>query len=203
MAKTAIDLKENYPTLLQKGSKMIVKIRNARLAFPALFQPKAFNGEGKPAFSASLILDPKHPAVKEIEAAINEVAKAKWANKADAILKQLKATDKLCLHDGDTKAQYDGFPGNLYVSARNPAKPLVVDADKTELAEADGRPYAGCYVHASIELWAQDNGYGKRVNATLRGVRFYKDGDAFAGGAPASEDEFDEFDDEGAEEALV
>lgn len=171
---------------------MKLKLVNVRLAFPALFEAKTVNGEGKPAFSASLLLDPSDPQVKTVNQAIDAVAKEKWGAKADAVLKTMRATDKVCLHDGDLKEQYDGFAGNLYISSRSAARPLVIDANKSPLTEKDGKPYAGCYVNASIELWAQDNNYGKRVNASLRGVQFLRDGDAFAGGAPASEDEFDD-----------
>jgi len=45
--------------------------------------------------------------------------------------------------------------------------------------EENGKPYAGCYVNMSIRLWAQDNQFGKRVNAQLRAVQFVKDGEAF------------------------
>jgi hypothetical protein len=171
---------------------MKLKITNARLAFPVLFEAKTVNGEGKPAFSAALLLDPADPQVKAINQAIDQIAKDKWGAKADAILKQMRAQDKVALHDGDLKANYDGFPGSVYVSARSATRPLVIDKDKTPLAEADGKPYAGCYVNASIELWPQDNNYGKRVNASLRGIQFLRDGDAFAGGGAASEDEFDD-----------
>ena len=177
---------------------MRIKLNNVRLAFPQLFEAKTVNGEGKPAFSASFLLDPSDPQVKELNKAIEQVARDKWGAKADAVIKQMRATDKVCLHDGDLKSNYDGFPGNLYVSSRSQTRPLIIDKDKTPLAEADGRPYAGCYVNASIELWAQDNNYGKRVNASLRGVQFHRDGDAFAGGGAASEDEFDDIS-EGAE----
>jgi hypothetical protein len=71
----------------------------------------------------------------------------------------------------------------------------VIDRDKTPLTSADGRPYAGCFVNASVELWAQDNNFGKRINASLRGVQFFKDGDAFSGGGAASDDEFDSVED--------
>ena len=47
-------------------------------------------------------------------------------------------------------------------------------------------------MNVSLELWAQDNNYGKRVNATLMGVQFFRDGDAFAGGGVASEEDFDD-----------
>ena len=171
---------------------MKIKLSNVRLAFPALFEAKTVNGEGKPAFSASFLIAPTDAQVKSINAAIDQVAKDKWGAKAEAVLKQMRGTDKVCLHDGDLKEQYEGFAGNLYISSRSPTRPLVINGDKSPLTEADGKPYAGCYVNASIELWAQDNNYGKRVNASLRGVQFVKDGDAFAGGGAASEDEFDD-----------
>lgn len=43
-----------------------------------------------------------------------------------------------------------------------------------------------------LEFWAQDNKFGKRVNATLMGVQFFRDGDAFSGGGAASDDDFDD-----------
>jgi len=171
---------------------MKIKLNNVRLAFPSLFEAKTVNGEGKPAFSATFLIDPADPQVKTLNAAIDQVAKEKWGAKADAMIKQMRAADKVCLHSGDLKSSYDGFPGNLFVSARNPVRPTVVDADKTPLVESDGKPYAGCYVHAVLELWPQDNNYGKRVNATLMGVQFLRDGDSFTGGGAASEDDFDD-----------
>ena len=171
---------------------MKIKLTNVRLAFPALFEAKTVNGEGTPAFSAAFLIDPADPQVKAINAAIDATGKDKWGAKADAHLKQLRATDKVAIHDGDLKASYDGFPGNLFISARNAVRPLVLDADKTPLVAADGKPYAGCYVNASLELWAQDNKYGKRVNATLMGVQFLRDGDSFAGGGTGSESDFDD-----------
>lgn len=182
---------------------MKLKLSNVRLAFPVLHDAKTVNGEGDPAFSASFLIDPADPQVKQINAAIDQIAKDKWGAKADAILKQMRATDKVCLHDGDLKSNYDGFPGNLYISARSKTRPLVIDTDKTPLVQADGKPYAGCYVNASIELWPQDNNYGKRVNAILRGVQFLRDGDAFAGGGAASADEFDDLGAGAEADALV
>lgn len=182
---------------------MKIKLSNVRLAFPVLFDPKTVNGEGEPAFSASFLIDPADPQVKGINAAIEQVAKDKWGAKADQILKQMRAQDKTCLHDGDLKSNYDGFPGNLYISARSKTRPLVIGTDRAPLVQADGKPYAGCYVNVSIELWPQDNNYGKRVNASLRGVQFLRDGDAFAGGGAASADEFDDLGAGAEADALV
>ncbi len=172
---------------------MKLKLKNVRLAFPSLFTASSPKGGGKPAFSCSFILPPNHPQVAEIEAAMAAVAKEKWGAKGDAVLKALKAADKVCLHNGDTKADYDGYAGNLFVSTRSNVRPSVFDGQKNPLSEADGVIYSGCYVNGNIELWAQDNEYGKRINAQVRGVQFYKDGDAFAGGGKAADaDEFDE-----------
>lgn len=171
---------------------MKIKLNNVRLAFPTLFEPKAVNGEGKPAFSASLLLDRSDKQNAEINATIEAVAKEKWGAKADAMLKQLRASDKVALHNGDLKSSYAGFEGMNYVSARNAVRPTVLDADKTPLTESDGRVYAGCYVNVVLDLWAQDNNYGKRVNATLMGVQFSRDGDAFSGGGASSDEDFDD-----------
>lgn len=174
---------------------MKVKLTNVRLAFPQLFQAKAgFNGEGEPAFSASFIIEAGSPLIDEIEKAQEQVGKDKWGAKWVDVKKEIVSKDRMALHDGDTKADYAGYAGNHFVTARNKTRPTVIDRDKTPLVEADGRPYAGCYVNASIELWAQDNRYGKRINASLRGVQFVKDGEAFSGGGVASADEFDSVD---------
>jgi len=182
---------------------MKIKLENVRLAFPALFEAKTVNGEGEPAFSASFLMEPDHPAVKALRAAFETIGKDKWGAKWPAVKKEIEAKDRTALHDGDTKSDYAGFPGNLFVSSRNKTRPLVIDRDKAPLVQADGRPYAGCYVNASIELWCQDNNYGKRINASLRGVQFLRDGDAFAGGGSASEDEFDDIAVGAEEDALV
>ena len=77
------------------------------------------------------------------------------------------------------------------MSARSLGRPLVLNADRSALAEADGKPYSGCYVNAQIAVWAMQNTHGKRVCAQLRGVQFIRDGESFGGGGVAQVDEFD------------
>lgn len=175
---------------------MKLKINNFRAAFPVLFTPKAAQGDGKLSRSCALIGDPKDPQIAMIEAALLAVAKEKWGTKGEATLKTLRAADKVALHSGDRK-DYEGFARMLYVSAskaESKGRVTVIDRDKSPLTEADGRIYAGCYVNAVITLWAQDNAFGKRINAELCGVQFSRDGDAFGGGSAATVEE-DDFDD--------
>lgn len=170
-----------------------VMLKDARLAFPNLFEPTTVAGEGKPRYSGTMLIPADHPQAAAMRKIIDAVAKDKWREKAPSILAGLYKTGKVALHDGDEKAQYDGFSGNLFVAAaaQESAPPTVVDADRSPLNERSGKPYAGCYVNASLEFWAQDNQWGKRVNCTLRGVQFLRDGDSFSAGRPASADEFE------------
>lgn len=175
---------------------MKVKLSNVRIAFPTLFEAKTINGEGEPRFSAAFILDPQAPYITELKNAIRAVAKDKWKDKSESIIKKLMEEGRICykpkpLANGEGEV-YAGFEGKYSLNASNKSRPLVLDRDKTPLTAQDGKPYGGSYVDASIELWAQDNKYGKRINATLRGVQFRADGDAFGGGTPASADEFDD-----------
>jgi hypothetical protein len=171
-----------------------ILLNNVRLAFPNLFEPTTVAGEGKPRYGAALLIPLEHPQLAAVKARIDAIAKDKWKDKAAAVLSGLYKTDKVALHDGDTKPQYDGFAGVMFVSANSQenAPPTVVDQARNPLGSKSGKPYAGCYVNASLEFWAQDNQYGKRINCTLRGVQFYKDGDSFSAGRPADADEFEE-----------
>lgn len=170
---------------------MKVKLQNVRLAFPRLFKAEQVNGEGDPQFSATFILPKNHPNVKDIENAILQVAKEKWADKAEVVLKKINAELKTCLKDGDLKADLDGFADNYFINASNKTRPYIINRDKTQLNPDDGVIYAGCYVYAVIDIWAMDNKFGKRICASLSGVQFYKDGDAFTGGGIASDDDFE------------
>lgn len=166
-----------------------ITLKNVRLSFPSLFQKAVFNGT-ETKFEATFLLNKEEQAdtIKQIKDAI-----------ADMLKNDLKGAklgaDKICLRDGDDTS-YDGYEGCYSIKASNSKRPLVIDRDKTPLAENDGKPYSGCYVNGIIELWPQNNEYGKRINANLLGVQFYADGDAFASGAAASMDDFDSFNDE-------
>ena len=170
----------------------VVRLENVRLAFPELFVAKQVNGEGTARYSAALIMDPNHSGLAALERVFKVVAKEKWGDEAEETLTLLKKKDKLALHDGDDKPNYEGYPGNHFVNANSTSRPTVVDKDRSALIEGDGVIYSGCYVNAIIEIWAQDNKYGKRINATLKGVQFYAKGDAFSGSPPAQADDFDD-----------
>jgi len=172
-----------------------ITLRNARLAFPTLFVPKA-NDNGVLNYGCALILGPDHPQLGAIKAAMDAAGAAKWGDKWPAQKKALVIQDRMALHDGDLKAKYDGYEGNLFINAnaKESEKPTVFDQARNPLTAASGKPYAGCYVNASVEFWPQKDHPlgGSRINAQLRGVQFLRDGDAFAAGRPADADDFED-----------
>jgi hypothetical protein len=177
----------------QKQNPKKVNLNDVRLLYgQALFEPqRGPNGEGEPKHSGTFAFKPEHPAHAAIKKAMQAAAEEKWGAKAGEVFLQLKAGDRLCLHDGAAKADKEGYAGHLYVSASNKLKPLVIDGNKSPLSASSGKVYSGCYVNASIELWAQDNKFGKRINATLMGVQFLRDGARLVGGGVASADDFE------------
>lgn len=170
-----------------------VMLNNVRLAFAHIFEPQpSMDPGGKPKYNCTMIFEPGSANEKKMKKAMTEAAKAKWGSKAHQIHEALLKKDRTCLRDGADKAKYDGFEDMVYVSASTDVRPTVVDTDRSPLTSADGRPYPGCYANVSVDVWAQDNSFGQRINAQLRGVQFYADGPAFGAGRPAAADEFDD-----------
>lgn len=185
-------------------------VMNARLSFAeTVFVKKGIAGDpdSTPRYNCGLILDPKDPQVREIEKIVEKlVLEHEWKDKTSGedMLKLLTKKDRLPLHDGDDKQKWAGYPGNVYLSPSADTRPTVVDRDRSPLNKDDGKIYSGCYVNAKIEIWVQDNRWGQRVNCTLLGVQFVKDGDAFGAGAPpANPDDFPDLDaGDGADDSL-
>lgn len=174
---------------------MKMLLQNVRLSFPDIFEAVQYQGTGPFNYRLTLLVPEGDPQKKKIDEIIKAVATAKWAAKAGKILAAAPASKAgICFTDGSAK-EYDGYQDHWALSATRPqdkGRPAIIDRDKSPLVAADGKPYAGCYVNASVEFWAQDNKFGTTIRCGLLGVQFLKDGDAFGGGSPADPDDFDE-----------
>ena len=172
-----------------------VRLKMVRLSYPHLFRPKGFGkkNEGDPKFSATAIIDPDTKAgaaaLELLDDAIAYVREEKWGKKQPKI-----KGDRICLREGDSDE--DETDGMMICTASNLKRPLTLDENGDEVVEADDVIYGGCYVDMIIRVWAQDNDYGQRVNASLEGVKFRKDGQAFSAAFKTSADDFDDDDDD-------
>ena len=55
----------------------------------------------------------------------------------------------------------------------------MIGPQREPLVAADGKPYSGCYVNAIIEVWPQDNQFGKHTDLDFGNPDFMKLADAF------------------------
>ncbi len=196
-----------YPEYFKQETRNMKITIQTRIAFAAIWEAEAYENND-PTFNLKGIIDPSDAAtIKKIEDAMDAVAKEKWKEKASTILDNMTRTGNKAdtfFRRGPYKNKdgmpHVGFENMFYFSTSSATRPLVIDRNKTILTPADGRPYSGCYCNVQVEIYAQDNKHGRGIRATLKGIQFVKDGEAFSGGPPASPDDFadlavDDFDD--------
>jgi hypothetical protein len=175
----------------------MIVLKNVRLSYPALFAPSAF-GDGEPKFNATFLIEKDSEQHKALMAEIRKIATDAFGERARDIVGKQEASQRKLVKDGDGPdgknqdgEEKDGYAGHVAIKASNKAAPKVVGRQRQPLTEADGIPYGGCYVNAQIDIWPQDNKYGKFLNCKLLAVQFWEDGDSFGGGARADLDAFD------------
>jgi hypothetical protein len=182
------------------AAKTQIRIKNVMLGFPAIAEPEGY-ADGEPAYGAKFPIKPNSEQHKAIEAAMLQVAKEEWKDKGENILESLVEDGKVAFlkkvyKSKKTGEPYAGFEGAHYLSARSTlTKPSVYNDYGDELktkADIERQAFSGAVVTASLEIWAQDNKYGRRINCVLRGVMLTGEGENLGGGgsAPASADDF-------------
>jgi hypothetical protein len=162
-----------------------IKIENVRFSYPHVFVPKE-GDKGDLSYSLTGLLpkgthkDAKNLVKEQIQKVIAGSPKHKNVGQNMWFLK-----------DGDMTGK-DNNAGMFLVSAREQKRPSVRGKDGTPLSKDDKDViYGGCWGHMLIRPWAQDNSFGKRINANLIGCQFLRDDEAFGEGR-IGEDEIDE-----------
>lgn len=170
-----------------------ILIKNVRCSFPQLWHEEV-NGDSKFGKGIKLLLDKKTDleAIKLIKGDINQIMKEK--PKIAAVIKK-SGESKMCLKDGDREEYGDV----KMLNCGNPKDIMVLHKNATAATEADDPIYSGCMVNVKVEIWGQDNKYGKRINAKVIAVQFAGDNASFDGGYVAPEvaaDGFESLDDD-------
>lgn len=178
-----------------KDGSVTVRLRNVRLSFPALFKPRAFEPGKDPTHQATFLMPRQGDPEKNLELVKQGIALVV----KNGLRGVHPGADRVCVRSGKEKGErgIDGYNADIaYLSANSKKRPIVVDRDLTPLTGEDGRPYGGCYVNASVRLWAQDGvknpKWGKRVNAQLRAVQFWAEGEPFGESSVDANEEFEE-----------
>jgi hypothetical protein len=171
---------------MSNNSKILLP--RVRLSFPSLFRFSTFGGDSTEKYDATFILDnAEHKTViASIQSQIAVMVKEAFKTKT-------LPADKICLKDGSDSGREE-LEGKMVIKASTKKRPMVLGKDKAPITEEDNIIYGGCYVNAVISLWPQDNQWGRRLNASLLGVQFHSDGEAF-GDAGIGAEAFDAFPD--------
>lgn len=175
---------------------MKVKLVGVRHAFPDLFEAVQFNGEGEFRYGDTFFIVKGSDNHKLVSDAVNQVATEAWKSKAPAMLESFKNNpNKYCVSDGDLKT-YEGPEGCIVLAARRKAKDgrpgtFGLRGKTDPVTSEDGVLYSGCYVVATVDIWAQTKDF-PGIRCTLLGVQFHSDGDAFSGGSTLDPDDFED-----------
>jgi hypothetical protein len=186
-----------------------VILKNVRLGYCDLWEPKSLVKDSAPKFSAHFLIDESTKEGKAnrkaLDAAWAYVVQETWKGKEPRLKEDRKA-----VLDGDdcvsqsTGEVYKGYSGMTVVKAASPEKkrPDVRNRKKEPVREGDaGAPYAGCMVDAVVRLYAitdADKG-GNGIFGSIGLIRFRGDGEPLGGGGidvDKALDLLDDFDDE-------
>jgi hypothetical protein len=178
-----------------------LKLLDVRLSFPDLFEAVEFQvGDKKPRYNASFLVVPGSANDKAIQAAITAACVEKLGAKAKAKQAAWEKSGDVCYTDGNAK-EYDGYADMMVLSSHRRAVdgPVgvysnVIDPQTGKVAvltAVSGKPYAGCYVNATVEIYITEGKF-PGIRCGLVAVQYKRDGDAFSGSKPASPDDFEE-----------
>lgn len=180
----------------------IIFLSNVRLSFPHLAEPQRKvspeTGKERVSYSADFIMPADHAGFKAFMTKINEMALAKWKEHAAQVMQMINGDRKLrCFGDGNQKVNsktfqpYDGYAGNLYVTAGRDTPPQVIQADGSPIHPTNTMQYqaltramyGGCRVNVAVKPWLQENKHGRGIRADLVAIQFAGDDKPFGEGA--------------------
>lgn len=180
----------------------IVFLSNVRLSFPHLAEPQRKvspeTGKERVSYSADFIMPADHAGFKAFMTKVNEMALAKWKEHATQVMQMINGDRKLrCFGDGNQKVNsktfqpYDGYAGNLYVTAGRDSPPQIIQADGSPIDPTNTMQYqaltramyGGCRVNVAVKPWLQENKHGRGIRADLVAIQFAGDDKPFGEGA--------------------
>ena len=180
----------------------IIFLSNVRLSFPHIAEPQrqvnAETGKERISYNCEFIMPQDHAGFQQFMARVGEISALKWAENASVVLGMIQNDRKSrCSGRGEEKVNkktfqpYDGYAGNVYITAGRDSQPQIIQADGTPIdpnnsmayQQLTRKMYGGCRVNAAVKPWLQENSYGRGVRCDLVAVQFAADDQPFGEGA--------------------
>jgi hypothetical protein len=160
-----------------------IVVKDARMAYIHLLEPRAAAEGAEPKYSVTLIIPKTDEAgIAAIKAAMKAAVSKKFGDKPPKGLRNP-------LRDGDEKdgesGEYmkgDEFRGNWYLSASS-KKPVRAQAGKARMPATEDHLQSGNYGAAELNFYAYDAAGNRGVAAGLNGVWITRKGEPLGSGA--------------------
>jgi len=181
----------------------VIFLSNVRLSFPHLTEPqKTVNevtGSTRISYNAEFIMPESHPSFAQFLALYQRLMSESFAENAPVVMNMIAADRKLrCYGRGEEKVNkktftpYDGYAGNVYLTAGSERQPQVIQADGSPVDPTNTMAYqaltramyGGCKVNAAIKPWVQKNKHGNGIRCDLVAIQFAGDDTPFGEGTP-------------------
>jgi hypothetical protein len=179
----------------------IVFLSNVRLSFPHLADPQKqvneITGATRISYNCEFLMPQDHPGFQQFMARYGALALDKWKEHAQAVMSMIQQDRKTrCFGQGSEKVNkktfqpYDGYAGNVYITAGRDSAPQMIQADGTAIDPNNTmayqtlarKMYGGCRVNAAVKPWTQDNKHGRGIRCDLIAVQFAADDKPFGEG---------------------
>lgn len=186
----------------------LVRLSNVRLSFPHIAEPQKQKGDKgeRISYNAEFVMTPNHPGWALFHQTVLKMATEKWKEMAPNVINFCNANRKnRCYGGGEEKVKqstmkpYDGYPGNVFISAGKDRMPQIfdvagkqIDPNDTMALQQEGRKmYGGCWVNAVVRPWMQDHKeHGRAIRCDFVAIQFLRDDTAFGEGAVDASDHF-------------
>ena len=179
----------------------IIFLSNVRLSFPHLAEPQRQvneqTGKERISYNCEFIMPQDHAGFGQFMRQYGELALEKWKEHAQTVMQMIQNDRKTrCYGRGEEKINkktfqpYDGYAGNVFITAGRDQQPQMIQADGQPIDPANTmayqqlarKLYGGCRVNAAIKPWLQDNKHGRGIRCDLIAVQFFQDDTAFGEG---------------------
>ena len=180
----------------------IIFLSSVRLSFPHIAEPQrqvnAETGKERISYNCEFIMPQDHAGFTQFMQQFAALAAEKWKDHAQQVMQMIQSDRRLrCYGRGEEKVNkktfqpYDGYAGNVYITAGRDSQPQIIQADGTPIdpnnsmayQQLTRKMYGGCRVNAAVKPWLQENSYGRGVRCDLVAVQFAADDQPFGEGA--------------------
>ena len=180
----------------------IIYLSNVRLSFPHLAEPQRqvneATGKERISYNCEFIMPQDHAGFTQFIQRYGSMVLEKWKEHAQTIMGMIQNDRKLrCFGRGEEKINnktfqpYDGYAGNVFITAGRDSQPQVIQADGQPIdptntmayQQLTRKMYGGCRVNAAVKPWLQENKHGRGVRCDLIAIQFAGDDTPFGEGA--------------------